>query len=143
MEAIGDPREGPSTERAFEEQPIPPWTEQVTLRAVVASVALGAVFSGVMMNLVFTSGIIPTLNVSAGLLGFFLLKAWTRLLDQLGVSYSPFTRHENAVIQTCVVACASMTYSGTHVRMLHRDATSTMNPFDRYLDFVRACIVVI
>ncbi|KAM0821543.1 hypothetical protein ACQ4PT_072127 [Festuca glaucescens] len=112
MESIGDPREGPSTERAFEDQPLPPWTQQVTLRAVVASLALGVVFSGVMMNLVFTSGIIPTLNISAGLLGFFLLRAWTRLLDQLGVSYSPFTRHENAVVQTCVVACASMTYSG-------------------------------
>ncbi|KAI5007169.1 hypothetical protein ZWY2020_047117 [Hordeum vulgare] len=112
MEPVGDPREGPSTERAFEEQTIPPWTEQVTPRAVVASLALGAAFSSVMMNLVFTSGIIPTLNISAGLLGFFLLRAWTRLLDKLGVSYEPFTRHENVVVQTCVVACASMTYSG-------------------------------
>ncbi|KAM3333474.1 hypothetical protein ACQJBY_028524 [Aegilops geniculata] len=112
MEPIGDPREGPSTERAFEEQTIPPWTEQVTPRAVVASLVLGAAFSGVMMNLVFTSGIVPTLNITAGLLGFFLLKAWTRLLDKLGVFYEPFTRHENVVVQTCVVACASMTYSG-------------------------------
>ncbi|EEE55617.1 hypothetical protein OsJ_03951 [Oryza sativa Japonica Group] len=112
MESVGDPRDGPSTERAFEGQPVPPWTEQVTLRAVVASVALGVALSSVMMNLVFTSGIIPSLNISAGLLGFFLLKAWTRLLDQLGSPGRPFTRQENAVVQTCVVACASMTYSG-------------------------------
>ncbi|KAK3162362.1 hypothetical protein QOZ80_1BG0088680 [Eleusine coracana subsp. coracana] len=112
MESVGDPREGPSTERAFEASPVPPWTEQVTGRAVAASLALGAALSGIMMNLVFTSGIIPTLNISAGLLGFFLLKAWTRLLGQLGVTYPPFTRQENAVVQTCVVACASMTHSG-------------------------------
>ncbi|TVU02361.1 hypothetical protein EJB05_52146 [Eragrostis curvula] len=112
MESLGDPREGPSTERAFEVKPVPPWTEQVTGRAVAASLLLGALLSGVMMNLVFTSGIIPTLNISAGLLGFFLLKAWTRLLGQLGVPYQPFTRQENAVVQTCVVACASMTHSG-------------------------------
>lgn len=112
MESVGDPRDGPSTEHAFEGQPVPPWTEQVTLRAVVASAALGVALSSVMMNLVFTSGIIPSLNISAGLLGFFLLKAWTRLLDQLGSPGRPFTRQENAVVQTCVVACASMTYSG-------------------------------
>ncbi|KAL6853742.1 hypothetical protein ACP4OV_019771 [Aristida adscensionis] len=112
METVGDPREGPSTERAFEAKPLPHWTEQVTGRAVAASVALGAAFSGVMMNLVFTSGIIPSLNITAGLLGFFLLRAWTRLLDQLGVPRRPFTRQETAVVQTCVVACASMTHSG-------------------------------
>lgn len=127
MESIGDPREGPSTERAFEDQTIPPWTEQVTPRAVVASLVLGAAFSGIMMNLVFTSGIIPTLNITAGLLGFFLLKAWTRLLDKLGVSYDPFTRHENVVVQTCVVACASMTYSGTLACHATRRRSSTMN----------------
>ncbi|CAD6229264.1 unnamed protein product [Miscanthus lutarioriparius] len=112
MESVGDPREGPSTERAFEVKPIPPWPEQVTGRALAASLALGVALSGVMMNLVFTSGIIPSLNISAALLGFFLLKAWTGLLGQMGVSHRPFTRQENAVVQTCVVACASMTYSG-------------------------------
>ncbi|KAL6614236.1 hypothetical protein ACP70R_036506 [Stipagrostis hirtigluma subsp. patula] len=112
MESVGDPREGPSTERAFEVKPLPPWTEQVTGRAVAASLALGAALSGVMMNLVFTSGIIPSLNITAGLLGFFLLRAWTRLLDQIGVPRQPFTRQETAVVQTCVVACASMTHSG-------------------------------
>ncbi|WVZ68312.1 hypothetical protein U9M48_017270 [Paspalum notatum var. saurae] len=112
MESVGDPREGPSTERAFEVKPIPPWQEQVTGRAVAASLALGVALSGVMMNLVFTSGIIPSLNISAALLGFFLLKAWTGLLAHMGVPHRPFTRQENAVVQTCVVACASMTYSG-------------------------------
>ncbi|KAJ1286046.1 hypothetical protein BS78_03G324100 [Paspalum vaginatum] len=112
MESVGDPREGPSTERAFEVKPIPPWQEQVTGRAVAASLALGVALSGVMMNLVFTSGIIPSLNISAALLGFFLLKAWTGLLGHMGVPHRPFTRQENAVVQTCAVACASMTYSG-------------------------------
>jgi hypothetical protein len=113
MESIGDPREGPSTERVFEVKTIPPWPEQVTARAVAVSLALGVALSGVMMNLVFTSGIIPSLNIFAALLGFFLLKAWTGLLGQIGVPHRPFTRQENAVVQTCVVACASMTYSGT------------------------------
>jgi uncharacterized oligopeptide transporter (OPT) family protein len=120
MESVGDPREGPSTERAFEVKPIPPWPEQVTGRALAASLALGAALTGVMMNLVFTSGVIPSLNISAALLGFFLLKAWTGLLGQMGVPHRPFTRQENAVVQTCVVACASMTYSGTYAIWLPR-----------------------
>ncbi|PUZ54145.1 hypothetical protein GQ55_5G106500 [Panicum hallii var. hallii] len=133
MESIGDPREGPSTERVFEVKPIPPWPEQVTARAVAVSLALGVALSGVMMNLVFTSGIIPSLNIFAALLGFFLLKAWTGLLGQIGVPHRPFTRQENAVVQTCVVACASMTYSGgfgSYLLGMDRktaDETSTAN----------------
>jgi hypothetical protein len=133
MESFGDPREGPSTERAFEVSPVPPWTEQVTARAVAASLLLGAALSGIMMNLVFTSGIIPTLNISAGLLGFFLLKAWTRLL---GVTYPPFTRQENAVVQTCVVACASMTHSGT---CYHAIRPASMNRTLRHRVLIAAC----
>jgi hypothetical protein len=95
MESVDDPWEGLSTERALEAAPVPPWTEQVTGRAVAVSMLLAL------------RGIIPTLNISAGLLGFFLLKAWTRVLGHLGVSYPPFTRQGNAVVQTCVVACAN------------------------------------
>ena len=92
MESVGDPREGPSTERAFEVKPIPPWPEQVTGRALAASLALGVALSGVMMNLVFTSGIIPSLNISAGLLGFFFVRLWTKAIESVGLLRLPFTR---------------------------------------------------
>ncbi|XP_024167955.2 probable metal-nicotianamine transporter YSL6 [Rosa chinensis] len=56
-------------------------------------------------------GIIPSLNVAAGLLGFFFVKSWIEFLAQFGFQVKPFTRQENTVIQTCVVACYSLAFS--------------------------------
>ncbi|KAG2575649.1 hypothetical protein PVAP13_7KG377000 [Panicum virgatum] len=102
-----------SVERVFEGREVPGWREQVTLRALAVSALLGAMFSVIVMKLNLTTGIIPSLNVSAGLLGFFLLTSWTRLLDKAGVAtVRPFTRQENTVVQTCVVACSGIAFSG-------------------------------
>jgi hypothetical protein len=55
-----------------------------------------------MMNLVFTSGIIPRSGSSSS-------------CSRRGRACSAtFTRQENALVQTCVVACASMTHSGSY-----------------------------
>nr|GMD00734.1 probable metal-nicotianamine transporter YSL7 [Ipomoea batatas] len=68
------------------------------------------IFESEALNL--TTGIIPSLNVSAGLLGFFFLKTWTKLLEKSGLLKQPFTRQENTVIQTCVVASSGIAFSG-------------------------------
>ncbi|KAG2648039.1 hypothetical protein PVAP13_1NG010800 [Panicum virgatum] len=112
MEPVGDPREGPSTERAFEGEPVRAWTEQITVRSVVASILLGTILSSVGMNLVFMTGVVPSLNIPAAMLSLFLLKIWTHILWRFDVFHEPFTRQENTIIQTCVVACASMVSSG-------------------------------
>ncbi|CAN6250642.1 unnamed protein product [Urochloa humidicola] len=102
-----------SVERVFEGRVVPGWREQVTLRALAVSALLGAMFSVIVMKLNLTTGIIPSLNVSAGLLGFFLLTSWTKLLAKAGfASVRPFTRQENTVVQTCVVACSGIAFSG-------------------------------
>ncbi|CDP01725.1 unnamed protein product [Coffea canephora] len=64
------------------------------------------------MKLNLTTGIIPSLNVSAGLLGFFFVKTWTKFLEKSGLLKQPFTRQENTVIQTCVVATSGIAFSG-------------------------------
>ncbi|XP_020079655.1 probable metal-nicotianamine transporter YSL14 [Ananas comosus] len=69
-------------------------------------------FSVIVMKLNLTTGIIPSLNVSAGLLGFFFVRAWTKALQRCGALKHPFTRQENTVIQTCVVACSGIAFSG-------------------------------
>ncbi|CAL5060782.1 unnamed protein product [Urochloa decumbens] len=129
MEAVGDPREGPSTERAFEGETIQAWTEQISVRSVVASILLGTILSSVGMNLVFMSGVVPSLNIPAAMLSLFLLKIWTHILRRFDVFHQPFTRQENTVIQTCVVACASMVSSGGFgsfmLSMSPREATET------------------
>ncbi|KAK9104110.1 hypothetical protein Scep_020954 [Stephania cephalantha] len=91
---------------------VPPWKDQITVRGVVVSAVLGALFCIITHKLNLTVGIIPSLNVAAGLLGFFFVKSWTGLLSKLGVSVKPFTRQENTVIQTCVVACYGLAFSG-------------------------------
>ncbi|KAJ4778329.1 YELLOW STRIPE like 3 [Rhynchospora pubera] len=101
-----------SIERVFEEEKVPGWREQLTLRAFSVSLLLGVMFSVIVMKLNLTTGIIPSLNVSAGLLGFFFVRMWTKLLERFGALKQPFTRQENTVIQTCVVSCCGIAFSG-------------------------------
>ncbi|XP_010551578.1 PREDICTED: probable metal-nicotianamine transporter YSL7 isoform X1 [Tarenaya hassleriana] len=103
-----------SVERIFEESGAvpPPWQNQLTIRALVVSFVLSIMFTFVVMKLNLTTGIIPSLNISAGLLGFFFVKTWTKLLHKAGYLKQPFTRQENTVIQTCVVASSGIAFSG-------------------------------
>lgn len=94
------------------EEAIPEWKEQITIRGLAVSALLGALFCIITHKLNLTVGIIPSLNVAAGLLGFFFVKSWTGFLTKLGFSVKPFTRQENTVIQTCVVACYGLAFSG-------------------------------
>ena len=105
-------REALSTEKAFEGERLPAWSEQITVRSVVVSSALGLFLSFIVMKLNLTSGIVPSLNMSAGLLAFFLMKTWTSALERCGVFPKPFTRQENTVVQTCVISCSSIAFSG-------------------------------
>ncbi|XP_015691659.2 probable metal-nicotianamine transporter YSL12 [Oryza brachyantha] len=111
--AAADQEEGPSSvERAFADRAVPSWREQLTVRAFVVSFFLSIMFSIIVMKLNLTTGIIPSLNVSAGLLGFFFVRLWTAAIERLGLLRQPFTRQENTVIQTCVVAAYDIAFSG-------------------------------
>ena len=101
-----------SVERIFESKPVPSWREQLTVRAFFVSLVVGVLFSFIVMKLNLTTGIIPSLNISAGLLGFFFTTAWTKFLAKSGLLKQPFTRQENTVIQTCVVAISGIAFSG-------------------------------
>ncbi|KAK1436110.1 hypothetical protein QVD17_01885 [Tagetes erecta] len=89
-----------------------PWTKQITIRGVIASIILGSIYTVIAMKLNLTTGILPNLNVSAALLAFAYMKTWTKLLQKSGISTVPFTRHENTMIQTCSVACYSIAIGG-------------------------------
>lgn len=91
---------------------VPEWKDQITIRGLVVSAILGSLFCIITHKLNLTVGIIPSLNVAAGLLGFFFVKSWTGFLSKFGFSAKPFTKQENTVIQTCVVACYGLAFSG-------------------------------
>ncbi|KAA8533358.1 hypothetical protein F0562_033109 [Nyssa sinensis] len=63
---------------------VPSWRKQITVRAMVTSFVLSVVFNFIVCKLNLTTGIIPSLNVAAGLLGFAMIKSWTALLHKLG-----------------------------------------------------------
>ncbi|GMH09584.1 hypothetical protein Nepgr_011425 [Nepenthes gracilis] len=98
--------------RALETRRLLPWTKQITLRGVVASIVIGVIYSIVAMKLNLTTGLTPQLNVSAGLLAFVFIRSWTKLLNKAGISTVPFTRQENTMIQTSAVACYSIAVAG-------------------------------
>ncbi|KAG8065541.1 hypothetical protein GUJ93_ZPchr0004g38813 [Zizania palustris] len=102
----------PAAAAAREAERVPPWREQVTVRGMVAALLIGVVYTVIVMKLSLTTGLIPTLNVSAALLAFLALRGWTHALDRLGIASRPFTRQENTVIQTCAVACYTIGYGG-------------------------------
>lgn len=104
-----------TVEQIFEQKEgeVLPWRKQLTVRAFVVSFFLSVMFAFIVMKLNLTTGIIPSLNVAAGLLGFFFVKTWTKLLEKTSMLNQPFTRQENTVIQTCVVASSGIAFSGT------------------------------
>lgn len=109
-----------SVERIFEDKEVPSWRKQLTIRAFAVSFLLSVMFCFIVMKLSLTTGIIPSLNVSAGLLGFFFVKMWTKVIAKSGMLRQPFTRQENTVIQTCVVASSGIAFSGKIHQSSHR-----------------------
>ncbi|XP_050227090.1 metal-nicotianamine transporter YSL1 isoform X2 [Mercurialis annua] len=89
-----------------------PWTKQLTVRGVIVSAVIGAIYSIIAMKLNLTTGLVPNLNVSAALLAFVCIRTWTKLVHKAGYVAKPFTRQENTMIQTCAVACYSITVGG-------------------------------
>ncbi|KAE8787516.1 putative iron-phytosiderophore transporter [Hordeum vulgare] len=73
---------------------VPPWREQVTVRGMVAALLISVVYTVIVMKLSLTTGLVPTLNVSAALLAFPALCGWTHALH------------------TCVVACYTIGFIG-------------------------------
>ncbi|MCL7023168.1 hypothetical protein MKW94_010776 [Papaver nudicaule] len=101
-----------TVEELFEAKEVPTWRSQVTFRSIAVSAVLGFAFTFIVMKLSLTTGIIPSLNVAAGLLGFCLIKVWISIASKFGFSIQPFTRQENTIIQTCVVSASGIAFSG-------------------------------
>ncbi|XP_048136596.1 probable metal-nicotianamine transporter YSL7 [Rhodamnia argentea] len=106
------PHELHCIEFLFKDEEIPPWQSQLTLRAVVASCAMGAFLTIFVVKMDLMFGMIPPVNLFAGFFGFLFISTWTKLLSAAGFQGQPFTRQENAVIQICVNAIISIAYSG-------------------------------
>ncbi|CAN6549936.1 unnamed protein product [Malus baccata var. baccata] len=107
----GNTQKKVNVEEAFKYTEVPPWTKQITVRSMVTSFILSIVFNFIVCKLNLTTGVIPSLNVAAGLLGFAVVKGYTAMIDKCGFLKQPFTRQENTVIQTCVVASSGIAFS--------------------------------
>ncbi|XP_044486750.1 metal-nicotianamine transporter YSL1-like [Mangifera indica] len=89
-----------------------PWTQQISIRGLIVSTLIGVMYSVIAMKLNLTTGLVPNLNVSAALLAFVFIRTWTKILHKAGYVSRPFTRQENTMIQTCAVACYSISVGG-------------------------------
>ena len=101
-----------SEDKTLESEEVPSWREQLTMRGFVVSLVLSVLYTFVVMKLNLTIGIIPSFNPSAGLLSFFFVSVWTKFAKASGLLKQPFTRQENTVILTCVVASSGIAFSG-------------------------------
>lgn len=98
--------------REWQLEPMPRWQDELTVRGMVAALLIGFIYTVIVMKIALTTGLVPTLNVSAALLSFLALRGWTRLLDRFGIVSRPFTRQENTIVQTCGVACYTIAFAG-------------------------------
>ncbi|RZS28858.1 hypothetical protein BHM03_00062509 [Ensete ventricosum] len=102
-----------SIEREFDEKQVPTWRKQLTAWAFAMSLVLVVVFNVIMMKFMLTTGIVPSLNVSVSP----FVQTWTTVLGRVGLLRSPFTRQENTVIQTCVIAASGIAYNDNDHRL--------------------------
>lgn len=116
----GDMESDPAEARQFER--VPTWREQLTIRGMVTAALVGFIFTVIVMKIALTTGLVPTLNVSAALLVFLALRGWTRALEHFGFEHQPFTRQENCVVETCAVACYTIAFGGQCHVPLHAHA---------------------
>ncbi|KAK4484075.1 hypothetical protein RD792_011295 [Penstemon davidsonii] len=108
---VEEEEDAAAMEKAFDKTEVPSWRNQLTFRAAVTSFLLSLVFNVIVCKLNLSTGVIPSLNVAAGLLGFAMIKTWTILIETCGLLKQPFTRQENTVIQTCIVASSGIAFS--------------------------------
>lgn len=112
----GDDDEKLMIEDVFKDTMVPTWHQQITFRAMATSLVLSVVFNFIVCKLNLTTGVIPSFNVSAGLLGYALVKTYTTFLEKFGMLKHPFTRQENTVIQTCIVASSGIAFSSMFLK---------------------------
>ncbi|KAM0039434.1 putative oligopeptide transporter, OPT superfamily [Helianthus debilis subsp. tardiflorus] len=98
-------------EKIFESKKVPPW-QPVEASRIHRQLYFRDSLTLIVVKLNLTTRIISSLNVSAGLLGFFFVKMWTKFLGKSGLLKQPFTRQQNTIIQTCVVASSGIAFSG-------------------------------
>jgi len=108
----GDMESDPALSRERELEAVQPWQDQLTVRGMVAALVIGSVYSVIVMKLVLTTGLVPTLSVSTALVSFLALRGWTHALHRLGIASRPFTRQENTIIQACANGCYTIATSG-------------------------------
>ncbi|EFN55181.1 hypothetical protein CHLNCDRAFT_57961 [Chlorella variabilis] len=77
---------------------LPPWRSTITPRALLIGAVLGAAFSIISLKLGLTTGVIPSLNIAAGLLGYFFLGGLSKFLAALKIGGQPMTRQEDVVV---------------------------------------------
>ena len=63
----------------------------VQFRSMLAGAVISTIFSIIVHKLNLTTGIVPSLNIAAGLLGFVFLRGWVYLLRLMGIKAHEFT----------------------------------------------------
>lgn len=60
-------------------------------RSLFSGALIGTIFCIIVHKLNLTTGIVPSLNIAAGLLGFIILRTWVFMLRLVGIKAHEFT----------------------------------------------------
>ncbi|KAA0053722.1 putative metal-nicotianamine transporter YSL7 [Cucumis melo var. makuwa] len=98
-------------EEAFRNLEVPSWWNQITVRAILKCFILSVIFNFIICKLNLTTGVIPSLNIEDGPLGFVRRVTFRFWITMVLLNNTLITRQENTVIQTCVVASSGIAFS--------------------------------
>ena len=68
------------------------------MRAIIVSCVLSLFYVAVTIKLTLTTGIVPSLNISIGLVAFVTVKVWLMLVDNQAIAKRRFMSQKNAII---------------------------------------------
>eukprot|EP00516_Mucochytrium_quahogii_P004312 CAMPEP_0203749064 /NCGR_PEP_ID=MMETSP0098-20131031/3755_1 /ASSEMBLY_ACC=CAM_ASM_000208 /TAXON_ID=96639 /ORGANISM=" , Strain NY0313808BC1" /LENGTH=697 /DNA_ID=CAMNT_0050638007 /DNA_START=36 /DNA_END=2129 /DNA_ORIENTATION=- len=86
------------------------WRKQLTVRGFLVGISIGFCMSIVSLKLSLTTGVIPSLNIAAGMLGFVGMRTYVAAVARCCASALEFSKQENTVIQTFAVAFSGVAF---------------------------------
>ncbi len=101
------------------------WKKQITPRALFMGFVIGSLMTIIVLKLSLTTGIIPSLNIASGLLGFIGLGAYVRSASKCCGQVLEMTPQEVTVVQTFATSYGIMSfYLGLSSYILGMDENS-------------------
>ncbi|KAK3276314.1 hypothetical protein CYMTET_15600 [Cymbomonas tetramitiformis] len=100
----------PNPDVAQQEAELTCWRDQISLRGCMLGTVLGFAMSIITLKLSLSTGVIPSLNIAAGMLGYVGMNSYCRCVTRCAGIAMNLTKQEITVVQTYTVAMSGCAF---------------------------------